>query len=262
MDYTPYKFTYFEKEKKPNNFKGKKREKGERGKAVILLIIFVVFVLSLALVGKYTERDLVGEVVDLISKKDTLVYYVVTLNGVEYKSDAEGLSRKVRLSGGSGYIIEQNGVYFVSLATYIEENEAKEVVEKNDNSTYITFTFDRREYLNNTADDGISKRVLEEVERGILTLIETTYKYDKKEITFIDASHRFEEVRISALNLKMEVLGKRVDNREELLSFLAPFIEGLAEVGEENLPGVGRGVVVEILNAECRIQNAEQRLRE
>ena len=242
MDYTPYKFEYFPKERvklSPNyvNRKGYIYP-------VLVVVIMLSLVVSLLVGSRIMEQDLIGELVKNLGGKDTLNYYVVCLNPLDFKGDAEGVSKAVTLSGGAGYIITKDNKYFVSLATYLSENEAKEVVQKNENTTYLTLTFDRREFLRKTTDDGTIKKVLEGVEEAIISLTETVTLYEKREINLVDATHRVERVEGSLINLKMELLESKSTSKEKLLTFLEPFLTLLPQAREKgNFSGGIRAVV-------------------
>ena len=251
MDYSPYKFTYFPKEIKNKRVKDKKivGKKGSKFNAFLIVIILLSLIVSLVLIGKYTGRDLITETTTNLIKKDNLVYYIVCLNPTEYKTDAEALSRKVRYSGGAGYVINQNNAYYVSLATYIEEKSAKDVCAKNDNTTYLTFTFDRKEYLSKVTDDGITKRILAGVEEGVGELIEVTFLYEKKELTFQEATHRVEGVRSELIKLKMEILDQaKTKEQEELIAFVDPLLSALNILDEEKFTSTVRYAVCAWVN--------------
>ena len=245
MDYSPYKFNYFPKEPKKDRIHPAKKGKKDYVSPIIIGLILVTLIASLLLVGRVVGRDLIGETVTLISGKDTLAYYTVCLNPTDYRSDAEALSRKVRLSGGGGYIISYNNRYYVSLATYLTEESAKEVSSKNENTTYITFTFDRKSYLNNVTDDGISRRVLGAIEEGINGLDEAISLYEKKELSLVDTTHRIEKTKNEFLNLKIELLSARYSNRDELIKFITPFVNLLVE--EERISANVRYAITETI---------------
>ena len=242
MDYSQYKFTYYPKQPQKARPISSKKKREKLG-VFLVTIVLLSLLLSLALIGHFSGRDLVGETVGLIAKKDTLNYYVVCLKGVEYLSDATYSARTVRLGGGAGFIFNENNLYFVSLATYLTENEAKEVVSKNENTTYLSFTFNRREYLNKVTDDGQSKEVLVLLENVIESLIDITQLLEKKELSLLDAEHRVEALRNELLNCKMTLLENNPKNASELLFFLEPLIEALNLVNEGFfLPNIRYGI--------------------
>ena len=229
MDYTQYKFSYQgEKEKK-------RAVKKDGLGAVISAIILLVFVVSVLLSTRLIGRDIIGETVSALSRENKVKYYVVVLNKTEFISDANAYSKKVRSSGGAGYIFSENNAYFVALATYTNEKDAKAVASKNDKTEVKEIVFDLKKYLDKVTDDGESKRALLTLFSSIDELIDLTFSYDEKTLTFDGATRRAEVVKNELIKLKMELTEKSLKNGEELLSFISPILAVTQDLTEENL---------------------------
>jgi|GEM_PF-6104827 len=229
MDYTEFKFSYERENEKKSE--PKKNPKG----AVLVVIILIVFLLSLFLSGKLLERDIVQEISSVLVKRNVKKYYVVCLEKLDFLTDANAYSKKVRSGGGAGYVIKENNAYFVALATYLTKKEAEAVAEKNDKSVVKEMSFNLRKYLDGVTDDGTSKTALNTIFSSIDELINLSFSYDEKSITFSDATRRAELQKNELLNLKMELTEKPLKNGEELLNFIEPLIAVTQNLTEDNL---------------------------
>ena len=125
MDYTEFKFSYERENEKKSE--PKKNPKG----AVLVVIILIVFLLSLFLSGKLLERDIVQEISSVLVKRNVKKYYVVCLEKLDFLTDANAYSKKVRSGGGAGYVIKENNAYSNAQRLIILSAITKDLKENN-----------------------------------------------------------------------------------------------------------------------------------
>ena len=236
MDYTEYRFSYEREKGKKRREKigGKGEKKGTLGVAIVC-VIFIAFLGSLFLSTRLVGRDIIKEISSVIGGENKVRYYVVCLEKTEFLSDANAYAKKVRSSGGAGYVFGENGGYSVALATYIDEKDALEVVGKNDRTEIKEIVFDLKGYLDGVTDDGLTKRALTTLFESISILTEVGFSYDERTLTFDVAERRTEGVKNGLLAIKMELTEKGAKSGDELVYFIDPLLAVCGDFSEENL---------------------------
>ncbi len=229
MDYSPYYFNYTEKPKNelPQPEMNKKKN---RWAIVLIAIIILSLILSLYLIGRLKNEDLFAVMVNALTKKEMLTYYLVCLEPFEYKEEAIIKSTYARVSGGAGYLYVQNNAYFVAMATYMTEKVANEVVEKNDGLRVIEIKINKVEVLQKLNDDALMRECFELMEGVIATLDGTLIDYEKKEINLSDTLRILEKESTKLLNFKKEVIDKKCDYKDDLLDKINPALGGLEAI--------------------------------
>ena len=179
------------------------------------------------LAGRFSGEDIYQKAVSALSQKSGTKYYLVTLQGVDYREDALVKCTTLRLSGNAGYLYTQNNAYFVALATYSSKDLADEVIAKNEDLVLIELSFNLSAMLKSSRDDAITKECIESYQSTILNLENLINDYAKKELTLVETLHSLESEHSALLNLKGKIIEQNPENKDDLIALLDVPIGGL-----------------------------------
>lgn len=108
--------------------------KGKRSR--FFKILGVLFFCGVIVLFSYSISLLLGKTLNVsggLFKSNSSKYYAITFGEFSNESDAIACSQRVVELGAGGYIMEKNDKYVVIGAIYLNEKDAKNVIESNQN---------------------------------------------------------------------------------------------------------------------------------
>lgn len=240
MDYSPYYFKYEKEPDKPAEYSAGNfydctctahapKKKRDIGSSIVVLIIIVSMASALVFADVKTGGTVWNAVVRTFSG-DTYNYYMVARGAYDNERDAVAHATVTRQAGGAGYIYNQNGKYYVALATYFTKKEAKSVCDKNDGTEIIEFKLKAGE-LYSGGYGKTYKTVVESCYDCAVALSDAANALDSHAMSTSEALVLCGDIRDRMYQLKSDVLDSvGDDDRQVMLAFIEPIFGGTEAV--------------------------------
>ncbi len=234
MDYTPYYYNYNEnspRSPKPQRepFNLKKHARGNIGSILLILLIIASLITALVLAGKFSGSELLTTAFKELISGGEVRYYLVSYEGISDKNEAIAKATKVRLGSGAGYVMKGES-YSVVLASFSDKKSAESVVAKNDGTTLVEISYNRKELLNSVQDDKLTKKCLDTVETTLMNVENAVKTLGSNEAIEGDVILSLTSDRNELLYVKEEILENAPKHQDKLLGILDPLYGALDAV--------------------------------
>lgn len=207
-----------------------------RIEVVLVVTIFLCLVVALILANVWSGEKIIAAITDAFKDKDVCEYYVVAVG--EYSDEREAVVQAtvIRAGGGAGYIYEDGGVYFVALATYLSEDEAKAVSDKNEGTFIYEVRADFGKLYDASSDDAVIDRAVGDVTAALEELSARSADYAANEASAADTLNAVTAVRNSLYATKEYLYSVKADAKllEALLGLVEPVFLGAEAVVMDN----------------------------
>lgn len=202
MDYSPY---YLKNYLKSDRTVGEKPKynKPKRGRGAIKFIAFVLVVcLVIFAVDAFTDGSIYKTISGIVNPKSGK-YYILIASEHQSETEAVASATLIRANGGAGYIIYENEVYSVALATYLEEDDAAVVQTKNQ-GTVIKEVEKKYSLLPDVS--GFSDRCIALLDESTEKLYSVANAYSSKSLSAGSVLNEVTAIRNEFFNLKSDLL--------------------------------------------------------
>ena len=243
MDYSPYYFRREPRKRESGEPRGGyepkrtgRRRRGLRIEAVMIVVIFLCLVTALILANVWSGEKIIAAITAAFRDENVFNYYAVTVGEFADEREAVVQATVIRAGGGAGYIFAENGKYSVALATYMTQDEAKAVSEKNEGSSVYEITADVGTLYDTSSDDAAIHRTVEDLTRALATLEARCAEYAANEASAADTLTAVGDVRNSLYATKEYLYSVKADPATvgALLNAVEPVFAGTEALVMDN----------------------------
>lgn len=192
------------KDKKPKTNPYRKR-----GLAIVILTIIICASITLLIADAVSDGYILDEIKSVFTSSNELTYYAVETGSYTDKQTARVFAMQISAMGGSGYVVDDNGVYRVLAEVYPDKKSADIVAARlmtdgYDGKIYcfampkVSYESFPQSIRNNT------KRTLKYVELCYNTLYSTSTKLAEKKIDKSGAESEIKTLMMSVRNMLVE----------------------------------------------------------
>lgn len=197
------------RKKKHKNKKSKANPYRKRGLAIVILTIIICASITLLIADAVNDGYILDEIKSVFTQSSALTYYAVETGSYTDKQTARVFAMQISAMGGSGYVVDDNGIFRVLAEVYPDKKSADIVAARlmtdgYDGKIYcfempkISYESFPQSIRNNT------KRTLKYVELCYNTLYSTSTKLAEKKIDKSGAESEIKTLIMSVRNMLVE----------------------------------------------------------
>lgn len=195
--------------KRDKKKKNKANPYRKRGLAIVILTIIICASITLLIADAVSDGYILDEIKSVFTQSNELTYYAVETGSYTDKQTARVFAMQISAMGGSGYVVDDNGIYRVLAEVYPDKKSADIVAARlmtdgYDGKIYcfvmpkISYESFPQSIRNNT------KRTLKYVEMCYNTLYSTSTKLAEKKIDKSGAESEIKTLMMSVRNMLVE----------------------------------------------------------